>query len=248
MGRNNLLLVVLFAISYSAFVFFVDVDVAEGIASEMILASVFFFAFFGGFFIARQNERFTRIVDQVAAREGAFSSLYRLSGLVPAIQNEVREIIRTHYRKILDSNDWAYHEFHPSTTIKRLTEAFGKLSKQDGDRMAVSTSYEVIWGTVLDLQKIRKEVIALFNERLLPSQWFLLLVLAGILLVSFDFLRSDMVLVDILKVIFGVSVFMVLVLIKQLNELALFDKHFSRHTAHDVLRILDEEDEKHPHH
>mgnify|MGYP000116381920 CR=1 FL=1 len=248
MDRNNAFLVVAFSLTYSLFVFLVDVRVAEGIASEIIIASVFFFAFFAGFFIARQNERYTRIIEQVAAREGAFSSIYRISGLVPVIQDEVREIIRVHYRKILDANDWAYHEFHPSTTIKQLTEAFGKLSKEDGERIAVSTSYEVIWGAVLDLQKIRKEVIALYHERLLPSQWFLLIILAGILLISFDFLKSDVFLVDALKIVFGFSVFMVLILIKQLNELALFGRHFSKNLAHDVLRILDEEDAKHPHH
>jgi hypothetical protein len=128
-----------------------------------------------------------------------------------------------------------------------LVAVFGTLSKADGERMAVSTSYEMIWSTILELQQIRKRVIALYNERLVFAQWVLLYVLAGILVVSLHFIQSDQLLIDILKIIFGTSIFMILILIKQLNDLSIFGKHFSRTTALDVLRILDDTDSKHPH-
>lgn len=245
MSKHDALLIAGFTFVYTVFVLFFDVQVAESIASEIILASVFFFAFFAGYFITRQNERYSEIITLIANREGAFSSLYRISGLVPHIQDSIREIVRAHYRKILDSDDWAYHEFHPSTTIKSITDTFGTLSKADGERPAVSTSYEMLWSTILELQQIRKRIIALYHERLSLPQWSLLLTLAGILVVSLDFLRSDIVLIDLLKIVFGTAVFMVLILIKQLNELSIFGKHFSRNTARDVLRILDEEDARH---
>jgi len=119
-------LIIVFVIVYSFFVLFIDIN--TDLASEIVVASVFFFALFSGFFITRQNERYTRVTQEIADSDGAFSYLYRISGLVPRIQKIVREIIRDHYQKIAETNNWAYHILHPSMTLTRLTQAFGSLN------------------------------------------------------------------------------------------------------------------------
>lgn len=243
MKRFYILLIIGFIVLYSIFVLFLDIGTAS--ASEIILASVFFFALFSGFFITRQNERYTRIINTLADREGAFSYLYRVSGLVPRIQKEVREIIRDHYSKIMHSNNWAYHEFNPSRTLTQLTKVFGSLTNEEiGGQAKISTSYEMIWHTLLQLQQLRKRIIAAYNERLLLFQWIIIYVLAGILIFSFDFIQADSLMIDVMKIVFGTSVFLVVILIKQLNDLSIFGKDFSRKIARDVFRILDEVDIK----
>lgn len=243
MRKIHIILIIGFVVLYSAFILNVDVGTEQ--ASEIILASVFFFALFAGFFITRQDERYTRIIEAIAEREGAFSFLYRVSGLVPRIRGEVAEIIRRHYEKILSSNDWAYHEFHPSTTLTELTESFGSLTNDEIDGQAkISTSYEVIWETLLELQQLRKRIIAAYHERLLPFQWVVIYILAGILVFSFGFLEADSLMIDVMKIIFGTSVYLVIILIKQLNDLSIFGKDFSKTIALDVLRILDEVDRR----
>jgi len=244
MRTFHILLIIGFISLYSVFIFFVDINIEIDVASELIVSSVFFFALFSGFFISRQNDRYTRIIGIIAERDGLFSYLYRVFGLVPRMQLEMREIIKAHYTKILKSNNWAHNEFNPSTTITRLTQIMGSITKEESDKIDGHSPYDGIWDAILQIQQLRKKIIAAYNERLLLFQWVLIYVFAGLVILSFHFLQTDYLLVDMLKVIFGTAVFLVVILIKQLNDLSIFGKDFSRHIAHDVLRILEEVDAK----
>ena len=244
MRTFHILLIIGFVALYSIFIFFIDINIELSIASELMVASVFFFALFSGFFIARQNDRYTRIIDTIAARDGLYSYLYRVFGMVPRIQSEMRKIIKIHYTKILNTNNWAYNEFNPSTTISELTKSMASLTNEEKDQIDGHSPFDGIWDAILQLQQNRKKIIAAYNERLLVFQWILIYVFAGLVLVSFQFLQTDYLLVDVLKVIFGTAIFLVVILIKQLNDLSIFGKDFSEHIARDVLRILDEVDVK----
>ena len=244
MRTFHILLIIGFIALYSAFIFFVDINIELNIASELMVASVFFFALFSGFFIARQNDRYSKIIDIIAERDGLFSYLYRVFGLVPRMQSEIREIIKKHYTKILENNNWAYNEFNPSTTITQLTQTMGSITKEEVSRIDGYSPYDGIWDTILQLQQLRKKIIATYNQRLLLFQWVLIYIFAGLVVLSFHFLQTDSFLVDVIKIVFGTAVFLVVILIKQLNDLSIFGKDFSYNIAHDVLRILDEVDVK----
>ncbi len=240
MRKLHLILILGFVIIYSLFITQIDIRINH--FSEIILSTVFFFALFSGFFITRQNDRYCKIMEAISNSDGLFSYLYRVSGLVPRIQKEVREIIRDHYTKIMESNNWAYHILRPSVTITRLTKTFGKVSDEESSRPAVSTSYEVIWHAILNLQSVRKKIIVLYNEKLLPFQWALIYVLGGILVVSFNLIPSSSIFVDMTKIVLGIAVFLVIILLKQLNDLSIFGKDFSKKLARDIFRIIDEKD------
>src|ERR1700761_4201710 len=105
--QQYLLALTLFIILYSAFVF--NVHLAFSDDSDLIVGTTFFFTLFIGYFITRQNDRYSSISDQLTSNDGYFSYLYRITGLVPRIQQMVREIIRDHYAKILESGNLAYH-------------------------------------------------------------------------------------------------------------------------------------------
>jgi len=242
MKKTYTFLIVGFVACYSLFVFYFDTT--SEYSSDIVVASVFFFALFSGFFIAKQSERYSKISEVIAGRDGHFSFLYRVSGLIPRIQENVRDIVREHYTKILKSGNLAYHEFNPSDTLTRLTAAFEELKDEEGSRPRISTTYEVIWDSLRQLQQARKQIIFLFKQRLLFFQWVLLYVLGFILIFSFDLIGSDSLIIDVLKIIFGTSVFLVIILLKQINDLSLFGKEFSERLANDVLRILNESDER----
>ncbi len=242
MSKSYILWIVIFIIIFSIFVFWVKLDISLDFASQLIVASVFFFALFSGFFISRQNDRYNKIVDIIAERDGLYSTLYRVFGIIPRIQLEMREIIKEHYTKVLDNNDWAYNEFHPSTTITSLTKAMGSVTDEEANRVKNNNLFDGIWGAIQALQANRKSIIATYHQRLLPFQWILVYVFAGLTIVSFQFLQTDLFLVNVLKIIFGTSVFLVVILIKQLDDLSIFGKNFSSNVAKDVLRIIDEAD------
>ncbi len=242
MKTLHIFLVLGFIVLYSLFVFLVDINIELDIASELMVASAFFFALFSGFFIARQNDRYNEVVSVIAERDGLFSYIYRITGLVPRMQSEVKKIIRQYYDKILEKDDWSYNEFNPSTTLSDLTGVIGSVTDEESAKIANNSFYDGIWDTILQLQGLRKKVIALRHERLLFSQWVLIYVFAALVLVSFHFMQTEYLFVDILKIIFGTAVFFVIILIKQLNDLSLFGKDFSKSIAKDVLRIIDEVD------
>ena len=244
MRTLHILFIIGFVALYSVFIFFVDISIELDVASELMIASVFFFALFSGFFITRQNDRYTRIIGIIAERDGLFSYLYRVFGLVPRMQSEMREIIKAHYTKILESDNWAYNEFNPSTTITRLTQTMGSITKEEAAQIEGHSPYDGIWDAILQLQQLRKKIIGAYNERLLIFQWVLIYVFAGLVILSFHFLQTDSIMLNVLKVIFGTAIFLVIILVKQLNDLSIFGKDFSRHIARDVLRILDEADAK----
>lgn len=244
MKKNHLLLIIGFIVLYSLFIFGVNINLSLDFASQLTVAATFFFAIFSGFFITRQNERYTRIIEVISERDGIFSFLYRAFGLVPRIQSEMREIIKNHYTKILESNDWAYNEFHPSTTITDLTNVMGSVTDKEAKKLANNNLFDGIWVTIEELQKNRKKIIAAYKERLLLFQWILIYLFAGITILSFHFLQTEIFWVNILKIVFGTAVFLVVILIKQLNDLSLFGKNFSHNIAGDVLRVVNEVDAK----
>lgn len=244
MNKSFVFLILIFIVSFSAFVFLVKLNISIDLASQLGVASVFFFALFSGFFIARQNDRYNKIIDIIAERDGLYSTLYRVFMIFPRIHSEMREIIREHYTRILDNNDWTYNEFHPSTTITRLTKAMGSVTDEEADKVKNNNLFDGIWGAIQALQANRKSIIATYQQRLLFSQWILIYVFAFLTIISFHFLQTDLLWVNIIKIIFGTAIFTVVILIKQLDDLTIFGKDFSRKIANDVLRILDEKDIK----
>lgn len=244
MKISNVLLVIFFGTLYSIFIFFVKFDIDFGIGTEMLVSSVFFFALFSGFFITRQNDRYTEIINIISERDGLYSSLYRIFGIVPRIQEEIRKILQKHYRKILDTNDWAYNEFNPSTTITDLTSSMASLTKEEGEKIENYNAFDGIWDVVIQLQQNRKKIIALCNEKLLPFQWMLIFIFASISIMSFHFIQTDYLLINLLKIIFGVAVFLIILLIKQLNDLSIFGENFSNKIANDVLWVVEEKDKE----
>ena len=238
--KKYIFLVILFIILYSLFVKLVKIEVEE--YSEIILASVFSFSFLSAFFIARQSERYSKILETISTTDGMFSFLYRISGLIPRIQNEVREIIRNHYKKIEESNDWAYHVLNPSVTITMLTRTFAKVNKEEVSPPQISAAYTNIWTALQELQDLRKKTIVLYSQKLLIFQWLIIYLLGGILIFSFNFIPSGFFIIDLLKIIFGVAVFLIIILLKQLDELVIFGKDFIEKTVNDIFRILEEKD------
>lgn len=239
---RSALAVVIFVIAYTIFVFEVQINVSD--YSDIIVATTFFFTLFIGFFISRQNDRYSDITDIIAERDGIYSFLYRVYGLVPRVQDNMREIIRNHYQRILDSDDWAYNEFHPSDTITRMTKEMGGLTDEETQSIDGHSYYDGIWDAIKELQQNRKKIISQYHERLAPFQWAIIYVLGVLLAVSFDFVPASNLLIQILKILFGTAVFISIVLLKELDDLTLFGEHAGRESADDIFRIIGEKDAK----
>lgn len=238
--RNSIIFTFIFLILYSLFVIRVNLGVSN--YSDIIVATTFFFTLFTGFFITRQNDRYSKIIDIISERDGLYSFLYRVYGFVPRVQNNIREIIRGHYTKILNSDDWAYNEFHPSDTITRITKEMGGLTPREVELIEGKSYYDGIWGAILELQQNRKKIISAYGEKLAGFQWAIVYILAVLLIISFDFVPSTSLLIQVLKILFGTAVFISVLLLKQLDNLTLFGEHAGERSAKDIFRIIEEKD------
>jgi len=227
---------------YSFFVFYVRSTVEN--YSDIIVGTTFFFTLFIGFFITRQNDRYSAINDQLTSTDGYFSYLYRVTGLVPRIQNEVREIIRDHYTKILESKNPAYHVMNPSNTLTKMTEVLSSITEEENGSPATGAAWGFLFEVIADLQLLRKKTLNLYEEKLVAFQWAIVYILALLLIISFNFVPSASLLIIILKVFFGASVFISIILLRQLNNLTLFGESAGMQSVHDIFRIIDEKDAK----
>ncbi len=235
MRKNTLFYIVILALLalYAFYVFNFNLEVND--YSDIIVATTFFFTLFSGYFIGRQNDRYSAIADEISNTDGTFSLLYRVSGAVPEVQDKVRSALLNHYEKILSSNNWAYHILNPSSTITDIFNAFNSASGDDAERLGQFG--DAFGGGFLQVQISRKKMIMLYNQKLLTLHWALIYTLAALMVVSFNFIPNHTFLVDILKVAFGLSVMFVILLLKQLDDLEVFGRNFSRNTANDMIRI-----------
>jgi len=241
-------LVIIFVIAYAFYVLLVDVTIEA--YAELIAATVFFFALFAGFFIARQNERFNDIDETISKENALCCYLYRTSGLIPEIQDKVREIVMKHYQRIKKSGNWAHHTENPSTTITDFTDVFAELDKEQylekAEKPAMSNAIEIIWDAIRDLQLTRKRIVVLKKQKMLPFQWWLIYLLGFLLIVAFNFIPNPEkeLYIDALKVLFGTTAFMVVILLKQLNDLTLFGRKYTEQGADDVFWVIEEKDKE----
>ncbi|MGA2418105.1 MAG: hypothetical protein ABSF55_02615 [Candidatus Staskawiczbacteria bacterium] len=245
MKINKFLVVslIIFLVVYSLYVFYFNLNIED--YSDIIVAVVFFFTLFSGFFITRQNDRYTSIAEEISNTDGDFSLLYRIAGVVPWAQDKIREVLRHHYTKILETNNWAYHILNPSTTITKVFDAYREVNdKNDDDAEKLSHFSDASGQALADVQVSRKKMIMLYQQKLLPLQWALVYILGALMVISFNFIPNHTLIVDLLKIFFGVAVLFVILLLKQLDDLSIFGKDFNKQTANDMLRIIDEKDLK----
>ena len=240
-NTKNYLATLIFIIVYSIFVFKANFTVSD--YSDIIVGTTFFFTLFIGFFITRQNDRYSEINDQLTTTDGYYSYLYRVTGLVPRIQKEVKKIVSDHYMKIRENHDPAYHVTHPSDTITKMTETLGSITEEEaGSTPAAGSAWQFLFEVISDLQLSRKKILNLYGEKLVPFQWAITYILGTLLVISFDFVPGQILLVNILKIFFGTSVFISIVLLKQLDNLTLFGDEAGMSSVEDTFRIVEEKD------
>lgn len=204
-----------------------------------ITLSTFLFALFSGFFISRQSGRYGEIRKLTADFDGTMSAIYRAMGHFGSdVQKKTGEIIKNHYEMIL-KRGWDYPFTHKTTTITdlhRLTEEAIKENGLDGIKSSVVSRNMVGLG---DLQKIRKNMVALREERIPLFQWLLVYIVAVILIITVSTLPSmNSLMSSLIKAAFVSSVLVAVVLLKQLDSLKLFSGAIGENSAKDVVNII----------
>lgn len=220
---------------------FYFVDFSLPVDKIFLSISTFIFSIFTGFFISRQAGRFNRVRETVTQFDGILSSVYRMSSHVSReLQMQVGRVVSAHYEKILETKQWNIHFVEKSTTLTDLHTLLDTYVKEDEVTKLGNQALGAITKGLATAQNVRKRMVALYEERIPPEQWMLIIFFIAILILTVSVIPSQYFLfASLLKAAFVISVLSVVYILHKLNNLAYSEKIMGQHSAEDVLGIID---------
>jgi hypothetical protein len=213
----------------------------ENTDKVFITITTFFFSIFTSFFITRQGARYTKLREIISTYDGKMSGIYRVAGnLSPEIQEKIRMIIKNHYQKIIETKSWDYHFTHKSSTISSIHDL---LETEVGNNKLETLRNQAV-GRIMtnlgDCQVLRKNMVMLFQEKIPTFQWLLIFLFLFILLATISVIPSaGFLLGSCLKAGFVVALIFVVLILRNLDDLHLFEDFIGENSAQDVLSTIE---------
>ncbi|MBT9148439.1 MAG: hypothetical protein DDT32_02213 [Syntrophomonadaceae bacterium] len=202
--------------------------------------TTFLFAILAGFFISRQGSRYSAIRDALTKFDGNMSFVYRVSGHFGEAQKEVGEILKRHYTPILEQRMWYYPFTHKTTTLTDLHALCHKIAENKSLLSLQSTVLAQMIVAFRECQTLRKNMIALYEERVPRLQWLLINFLVVILFINLSAIPSySEFLISVFKGVFGTILIFVLIFLQKLDQLEFFENAIGENSAQDVLNIIE---------
>lgn len=224
-----------------AFAYYLIPDDKIIVDKTFLSLSTFLFAIFAGFFISRQGTRYSDIRRLMADFDGTMSSTYRAAGhFDEETQKEVGEIIIAHYKPILESGEWDYSFTHKTSTLTNLNLLFNKSIKEKGMEGIKGPAITRIFLGFHGAQLIRKNLVSLREERVPGFQWILIYIITIVLFLAVSAIPSKSLIIgSLIKSAFISSIFVVIIMLKKLDKLELFEGNIGAHSAEDVINIIE---------
>lgn len=204
--------------------------------------STFLFAIFSGFFINKQNERYTAIRDHVAVFDGMSSALYRNFGyLGEEGQQRAGKILSSYYKLLITKGTWDFVFTQKVSFLSDMHLLLRELTEGKELDTAQEEALDSIIDTLSSMQIIRKEILAVRDEKMPLSQWLLLYVLVAIVVVTLSVVVGSFgdVLASSVKGAFAASSLFVMILLHRLRGLRFFENIVGESSGQDVLDIIE---------
>ena len=201
---------------------------------------IFLFATLVGFSISRQNNRYREIIKELTAFDGGITAIYREFGTFDKqYRDRFETIAREHYYPIITNRQWDWNLVNKSTTLSRTYQLIDELSVDhdfsDVERMSASNIRRIL----ADMQGNRKDLVALHAERVQDFLWFVIYFLCLILIITVSSVSSyGLMLESILKSAFVTTIIATAVMLRQLDNLDLFESFIGEKSAKDILDIF----------
>ncbi|OGD67152.1 hypothetical protein A2442_02020 [Candidatus Campbellbacteria bacterium RIFOXYC2_FULL_35_25] len=205
-----------------------------------ISITIFLFAILVGFFISRQATRYGQIILKVTDFDGTMSFIYRSIGVFgEKAQGEFAEILRKHYSAIIEHGDWNFYFLQKTITLTDTNALIVKYAEPGSLNPAQNYFVSRAFVGLGEMQKIRKNLIALYQEKIPRFQWVLVIFLTLILITTVSSIPSSgAFLGSIVKAAFSTSIISVVIMLWKLNHLTFYEEMVGRSSAQDVLDII----------
>ncbi|MFA6430477.1 MAG: hypothetical protein WC229_01125 [Candidatus Paceibacterota bacterium] len=240
MKKTKLIFIILLTfLTFICIYYFIPIK--TNLDKTFITISTFVFTVLTGFFISRQGNRYSEIRKSVSSIDGNFSSIYRSFGhLNVGTQEKVGQTITRYYLNILESKIWNYNFINKTTTLTDIHRDLEQVTTGSLSPVA-GAALSRIMTCLGNIQVERKNLVVVCEERIPTFQWitisFLSFTLLFTLLVTIP--SNGLIAESFLKGIFSTSIIIIIILLKQLDRLELFEGVIGEHSAKDVIEIIE---------
>lgn len=204
---------------------------------EIILTlSTFLFAILAGFIISRLTSRFDGIRDHISGEDATLLSLYKTCQHIDAkTAKRLGALIDEYY---IYSYDFSLSESqkpykYTAPILLKMWDTIGKVDKRKH-----GSAYQVAVNHLAALEQDRNGAAVNATERLGMGNWLILLILAGIILISVFFIRTDLFYSHFITVALSSVLVLVLLIIRDLQNFMLGGKSVLEESGQEVLELI----------
>lgn len=205
---------------------------------ELILTvSTFLFAILSGFFISRLNSRYDKIISFFCDEDSYWLSFYRSSLVVGGkFVDKIRDEIDKYYITAFDSDIGNYYYKQTIVNLQNIYKEFYKLKLPNSSR--AESTFQNMLNYLMEIEKNRNQSSVLTRERLTAGYWLVLLLLASIIVFCMFFLDLPQPYSQILTVLLSTVLVLVLLLIRDLQNLKLGGYALSFESGQEVFECI----------
>ncbi len=240
---NDLLMFAVIGIFIAAcLIYLIIPDVKEVPLHDIYVEmSIFLFTVITGFTVSRQNNRYRQIIEEITSFDGGVSTMYReFSHFGHDYQERFRKIALRHYEPVIREHKWDYNIQNKSSTLKDSYALVREALEDQRIANIEHSSVSEIKRQLSDMQKNRKDMIALHAERIPRFQWFVMFFLAVMLIITISSVSSyGQMIESLLKASFTTSIIATMLMLRKLDTLDLFESFLGEHSAQDIIDIFD---------
>ena len=241
MKQINIIISVL--ILFTTFLwFYYQENVLKEVSKEYIGILIFFFATITGVFISRQGKRYNLVVRALTDFNGNLSFQYRgMENIDEKYQEKIGLIIKKHFSYFKDDKySWDWFMKVKTTTLTDINRLHMEIIK-DGLELNKLQSHFInrSQASLLDMHKIRKNLVPLMKENIPTINWIIIWLLAAGLFISIVSFNSQFNFSEsLLKALFITSIFSVMLTLFKMNKLNFYEEMPGESSAQDVLDII----------
>lgn len=234
MLKNQNIFFILLVIFIGLLFVFPHSFISSGLGNTILTITTFLFGIIGGFYIVVTTTDYNSVKNILASETAGWISLHQnISIYDKQLADKFSLLVDAYVRRAFD---YEIIDYAKGTHVE--FEALQRMVRDIPLKNELSSVYEKIRDVMDEIIKSRQQLTVLGTKTLSPFQWFVLFILATLLVFSLYGLRSGELFFDIVTVAISSSVVLILLLIRDLDLYIWNEKTFGYDIFENVLKSV----------